>query len=105
MSIFKREMTELEKVVDRIETLSDNAFLQLHITTKISFDETWNNTNFTPEQVVEALGTTALQKFTAHYHAQVFLKAVDPSYVILEPTKKVNFNQDGSAYLTELEVQ
>lgn len=65
------------------------------------YDGIWSNAILTPEEALAALGTSAVELFTAHYHLGVFLKALDPTFEPLVPAQAVVSNEDGTVTLAE----
>jgi hypothetical protein len=70
---------------------------------KSGFDLIWNNKQFNPKEMVDALGTNAVQIFTNHSAEQQRLvelaqqgQADGLTYTVLVPKHKCTPNEDGS---------
>jgi uncharacterized protein YaiL (DUF2058 family) len=65
------------------------------------YNDVWNSTDLTPQEIVEAWGTDAQALFTLSYELQQIIAQADPSYVILNAPNAVTFPGDGSAVIGE----
>jgi hypothetical protein len=71
---------------------------------ELIFNLVWKNKNkFTPEQIMEKIGTDAVAMFEVSSAIQSLLLQVNPSYVPLLPTKNVTMNEDGTVTLSDKE--
>ncbi len=86
----------------RMKKMNTMAYKTLNLLHKSMFDFVWNNKDFTPKQMIEAMGTDAITIFTVSSKLQELLMTVNPQgYTPLEPTAVVKMNADGSATVEE----
>ena len=87
-------------VVINIQTYVDISATFLKMQHTEMFNMVWSNKDYTPEQIVEALGTKAASFFKLSSDTQDLLKEEDPSYIRLATPKKVTINKDGTVTLS-----
>lgn len=87
-----------------IKQMNQTIYQQRVMFVKDSFNKVWNNSRFTPAQMIEAMGAEATEMFQAHSEEQDFLTAIATKsgliYTRLTPTQNITFNQDGSVTIT-----
>lgn len=62
------------------------------------FNTVWHDPNYSPEQIITAMGTDASALFVVAAQLQQLAAQVDPTYVVLAPPDNysVTLNQDGT---------
>ena len=101
-----REKTIQEQAFDELQSidfLSTSAFEKFKRETNLVYDLFWNG-KVSPKVKIQVLGTKALEMFTASAKAQAFIKSIEQEYEEkgVPDNWQVNWNQDGSATLTEI---
>ena len=57
---------KLKRITNTIKSVSSRTYNELIRTQKTGIDMVWNNREFTPQQIIDALGTDALKIFDVH---------------------------------------
>ena len=102
MSILQEPTQHVPSVQDaanQVKGITTNIYRQLKQQHTMAFNLIWNNSTYTPQEIVSAFGTDAAALFTLSYQLQQILAGADPTYVILEPTMTPTINPDGTVTL------
>lgn len=66
-----------------------------------AFKAVWENPKFTAKEIVDALGTDALELFQLSSALQTILETADPGYGRLQPPLNFTANIDGTVLVEE----
>jgi len=96
---------KLEKISNIIKTSSARAYKELVQIQKTGIDYVWNNREFSPQQIIDALGDNAIKIFNIHGKLTEYLieiSAIDGvDYVPALPTNAF-IVEDGKITVTDL---
>lgn len=89
-----RKVPTLEEVINRIDTANQNAIRAAKSAVQVSYNSTWNNPDYTPEQIITALcvkyKATPEELINAHSLLQDVIQASDSTYVRLTMPENAN---------------
>jgi hypothetical protein len=96
---------KLKRITSTIKVFSSRTYNDLVRTQKTGIDMVWNNREFTPQQVIDALGDDALKIFDVHGKLTDYLVAISAidgvEYVPALPTNAF-IVEDGKITVTDL---
>lgn len=96
MAIIKQEIKTTETEVNVLRKSAERLLVFKKATVIEGFNRTWKNKNFTPEQILTAMGTDCKAFFDESYAEQLSIKRNDPTWQMLVPPKMATFKDDGS---------
>lgn len=87
-----RKVPTLQEILSIIDTANVNAYRALQSAVSTSFQKTWNNPDYTPEQIVGSLcakyDCTPEDLFEVHSLSQTLLSKLNKNYQPLVPPTK-----------------
>jgi hypothetical protein len=96
---------KLQRVVKTIKTISSRTYDDLVRVQKQGIDSVWKDRDFTPQEIIDALGTNAIKVFNMHGKLTDYLvdiSAIDNiPYTPALPTNTFTINADGSITVTD----
>lgn len=96
---------KLQAVVRNIKTISTRTYGDLVRVQKMGIESVWNNREFTPQEIIDALGEDAIKVFNMHGRLTDYLvdiSAIDNvPYTPDLPTNAFTINADGSITVTD----
>lgn len=104
MDIFKLQPTDVDRLEELVEEIIRTNARGLQILERNhtqNFNRIWNNPDFTPQEVLDKFGTSAVKLFVASKATQDFIKACNPDYEVLVPPKEFTINKDGTVTVAE----
>lgn len=70
------EEEKLQRITKNIKSISARAYGDLVRVQKTGIDAVWNNKDFTPQQIIDALGDDAIKIFEVHGKLTDYLTAI-----------------------------
>jgi len=96
---------KLQRVVKTIKTISARTYDDLVRVQKQGIDSVWKDRDFTPQEIIDALGANAIKVFNMHGKLTDYLvdiSAIDNiPYTPALPTNTFTINADGSITVTD----
>lgn len=99
------ELTQEQKAIleaQRIVAFNKDFLENIIINHKNGFDMVWNNTNATPQEILNVFGTNAYKLFEASFAVQQLITEIKPDYAPLVPPRTYTINQDGTVVVDEI---
>lgn len=102
MELFNIQTTELTKeqkledLKEQIKRQSFMAILSLKNQQKHLFGMIWNHGTFTPQEILDSFGTSAVELFVVSKNIEDLLEAALPNYERLVVPYEYTINQDGT---------
>lgn len=90
------ESDSLRQEKTAIVELNKRALTALGNYHKAAFDLVWNNSKFTPGQILDQFGSDAAELFIVSSKVQTLLKEIYPNYEEAVPPYNYTLNQDGT---------
>jgi len=96
---------KLQRIANTIKAISSRTYEDLVRVQKLGINSVWNNREFTPQQIIDALGDDVSKIFAVHGKLTDYLVDISSidnvSYTPALPTNAFTINADGSITVTD----